>query len=95
MLIWQFFLPVLLISPLIYFTYKADEFSEGILGIVLYLVYLMVYWAMNDLGNYSRAGKGSSLADFLACSYNWRLGVGMFVGAMAIILSGIVGLAYS
>ncbi|AEE23948.1 hypothetical protein Glaag_3014 [Glaciecola sp. 4H-3-7+YE-5] len=93
--LWQVILPLLVISPIIYFTYTADKFSEGILGIVFYLLYLMVYWIVDDLDNYSRAEGGLTLADFLAESYNWRLGIGLLVGAIAIVLTGIVGIAYS
>lgn len=65
------------------------------MGIVFYLLYLMVYWIVDDLDNYSRAEGGLTLADFLAESYNWRLGIGLLVGAIAIVLTGIVGIAYS
>jgi hypothetical protein len=93
--LWQVILPILVISPIIYFIYTSDKFSEGTLGIIFYLIYLMVYWIADDLGNYVRAEGDLSLADFLADSYNWRLGLGLFVAAIAIVLTGFIGVAYS
>lgn len=94
LLFWQIILPLLVIPPIIYFIYTADKFSEGILGIVFYLIYLMIYWIADDLDNYSRAGGDLTLPDFLDKSYNWRLGIGLMFGIIAIVLTGIVGVGY-
>lgn len=85
-----FVVPVVLITPLILLAYRSDPFSEGVLGMVVYLVYLVFYWPISDCLHYRSTQRSHSLAEFLQDSYNWRLGVALLLAGVAVATVGII-----